>query len=357
MGYVLRVQQYISTCAITILYPIWLVLCCYYCKHNCTCASVYSNFNIIYTQLHTHMYVLENVEHCGGKPEQADTGILSLMRDVTSSNFSCSVQVDTTDPSLSKSTPMDLLIALIYQLAMLYLKSDFLREFLPSRLHACGGRTSTKWAKLSWHAGVVCWTVLSVVTDEQWKSPLVFPSQSWPLWFDLWPLISWQPQMWQYIPSLPYLLISHSPTPSYPPSHLYTSTPSPPHPRETHFCNTAISFCKESSFPLSAFLSMILTAKPLDVSFSCTLYTSEKAPLGWEGWGDGGSSEGVREWESEGVTRGSGSRNKVRVWGCEGVGVGVGGSGSRNKVRVWGCEGVGVGIRWGCEDVREWEWE
>ena len=32
-----------------IIHPIWLVLCCYYCKHICTCASVYSN--IIYTQL------------------------------------------------------------------------------------------------------------------------------------------------------------------------------------------------------------------------------------------------------------------------------------------------------------------
>ena len=40
-----------ATCAIIIIYPTWLVLCCYYCKHICTCASVYSNFNIIYTQL------------------------------------------------------------------------------------------------------------------------------------------------------------------------------------------------------------------------------------------------------------------------------------------------------------------
>ena len=30
-----------------IMYPICLFLCCCYCKHICTCASVYSNFNII----------------------------------------------------------------------------------------------------------------------------------------------------------------------------------------------------------------------------------------------------------------------------------------------------------------------
>ena len=40
----------LATCAITILYPTWLFLCCY-SKHICTCASVYSNFNIIYTVL------------------------------------------------------------------------------------------------------------------------------------------------------------------------------------------------------------------------------------------------------------------------------------------------------------------
>ena len=37
-----------SICAITAIYPTSLVLCCYYCKYICTCANVYSNFNIIY---------------------------------------------------------------------------------------------------------------------------------------------------------------------------------------------------------------------------------------------------------------------------------------------------------------------
>ena len=37
------------SCAIAIT---WLVLYCYYCKHIYTCASVYSNFNVVYTQLY-----------------------------------------------------------------------------------------------------------------------------------------------------------------------------------------------------------------------------------------------------------------------------------------------------------------
>ena len=32
--------------------------------------------------------ILVNVEHCGSEPEQADTGVLSLMSDVTSSQTS-----------------------------------------------------------------------------------------------------------------------------------------------------------------------------------------------------------------------------------------------------------------------------
>ena len=36
----------------------------------------------------TEFYMLENVEHCGGEPEQADNrDIMSLMSDVTSSKF------------------------------------------------------------------------------------------------------------------------------------------------------------------------------------------------------------------------------------------------------------------------------
>ena len=37
-----------APCAIAVIYPTWLVLCCYYCINICTCASVYSNSNIIY---------------------------------------------------------------------------------------------------------------------------------------------------------------------------------------------------------------------------------------------------------------------------------------------------------------------
>ena len=49
------------------IYPTWLVLCCYYCKyicrcasvystHICTCASVYNNFTSCY--LHTTVYII-----------------------------------------------------------------------------------------------------------------------------------------------------------------------------------------------------------------------------------------------------------------------------------------------------------
>ena len=41
------------------------------------------------------LMLLENVEHCGGEPEQADR---ILMSDV---NIRCSVQVDTMEPSLT----------------------------------------------------------------------------------------------------------------------------------------------------------------------------------------------------------------------------------------------------------------
>ena len=75
------------------------------------------------------IYILENVEHCEGEPEQADTGILchwwgrawaSWYRGIFICHWwvdewcnifkiQCSVQVDTMVPSLSNSKPMDLL--------------------------------------------------------------------------------------------------------------------------------------------------------------------------------------------------------------------------------------------------------
>ena len=44
---------------------------------------------VIAVLLHlTEFYMLENVEHCGGEPEQADNrDIMSLMSDATSSKF------------------------------------------------------------------------------------------------------------------------------------------------------------------------------------------------------------------------------------------------------------------------------
>ena len=41
-----------------------------------TCVHVSSNAKHAHVQMkpHTATYVLENVEHCGGEPEQADTG-------------------------------------------------------------------------------------------------------------------------------------------------------------------------------------------------------------------------------------------------------------------------------------------
>ena len=51
----------------------------------------------------------------------------------------------------------------------------------------------------------------------------------------------------------------------------------------SYFCKTPISFCSASSFPLSDFLSIILTAYSDEVAFSWTRNTSENAPL----WGKG----------------------------------------------------------------------
>ena len=55
----------LATCAIAIIYPTLLVLSYYFGEHICICASVYSNFNIICTQLYIK-YVLQydNVVSC-----------------------------------------------------------------------------------------------------------------------------------------------------------------------------------------------------------------------------------------------------------------------------------------------------
>ena len=50
--------------------------------------SSYSNWCVILRMHLAEFYMLENVEHCGGEPEQADNrDIMSLMSDVTSSKF------------------------------------------------------------------------------------------------------------------------------------------------------------------------------------------------------------------------------------------------------------------------------
>ena len=49
MKFVYYSHKSLATCATTIIYPTQLVLC--YSKHICVYASVYSNLNIVYTQL------------------------------------------------------------------------------------------------------------------------------------------------------------------------------------------------------------------------------------------------------------------------------------------------------------------
>ena len=98
----------------------------YYCKHICTCASVYSNFNIIYTQLCIKSVLLySNVVYCK---------LIIHGEGIMSHSFPCSPQ----GGKISQLNPMHLLYrAKLYQVGYMHSCMQFIKRSTASYARVC----------------------------------------------------------------------------------------------------------------------------------------------------------------------------------------------------------------------------